>query len=298
MIGVDWGTTSLRAYRIDDQGRVQDQRRAPLGILACEGRFEAVLAEQIGGWDDPLIVLSGMIGSRQGWREAPYVESPAGPDEIAAGMVEIEAPALPGRSIWIVPGLCQRAPAGSGLDAPDVMRGEETQICGVLDLLGPGTHTLCLPGTHNKWVTVDGGRVTAFRTAMTGEVFQLLCKHSILGRLMQQDRHDDAAFERGLNAAARSGGLLHQLFGVRTLGLFGELAPEHSAAYLSGLLIAHEVRELAPPHARCVHMIGSGALLQLYAQALRRHGLAVQAHDEACAVTGIRVLARARGLLG
>ncbi|WP_428312932.1 2-dehydro-3-deoxygalactonokinase [Hydrocarboniphaga sp.] len=294
MIAIDWGTSSLRAYRLDARGHVVDQRRAPLGILRCEGRFEAVLTEQIGGWDDARIVLAGMIGSRQGWREAPYVECPAGLGEIAAGMVEVDAPTLPQRSISIVPGLCQPACSSTLSAVPDVMRGEEVQICGVLDELGPGTHTLCLPGTHNKWVSVHGNRITALRTAMTGEVFQVLCKHSILGKLMKQDQHDASAFERGLDAATSSGGLLHQLFGVRTLGLFGELAPEQSSSYLSGLLIGHEVRELAPPQASCVHIIGSGSLVSLYAQALQRHGIAMQAHDEACAATGMHRLAQSR----
>jgi 2-dehydro-3-deoxygalactonokinase len=292
MIAIDWGTSSLRAYRLDASGRILDQRRSPLGILNCEGRFEAVLDEQIGGWDDRLIVLAGMIGSRQGWHEAPYVQCPAGLGEIAAGMVEVQAPALLQRSIWIAPGLCQRASIAAAV--PDVMRGEEVQICGVLDELGPGTHTLCLPGTHNKWVTVHERRITALRTAMTGEVFQVLRQHSILGKLMQQDQHDASAFEHGLDAADGSGGLLHQLFGVRTLGLFGELAPEQSASYLSGLLIGHEVRELAPPQSPRVHIIGSGNLVQLYAQALQRRGIAVQAHDENCAAAGLHRLAQSR----
>ena len=286
MIAVDWGTSSLRAYRLDASGQVLDQRRAPLGILNCTGRFEAVLAEQIVGWDDRLIVLAGMIGSRQGWREAPYVQCPAGLGEIAAGMVEVQTPALPQRSIWIAPGLCQRASGSAVAAVPDVMRGEEVQICGVLEELGPGT--------HNKWVTVHEQRITALRTAMTGEVFQVLRQHSILGKLMQPDQHDAAAFERGLDAADDSGGLLHQLFGVRTLGLFGELAPEQSASYLSGLLIGHEVRELAPPQAPRVHIIGSSKLVQLYAQALLRHGIAAQAHDEACAAIGLHRLAQSR----
>lgn len=293
MIAVDWGTTSLRAYLLDAGGRIVDRRRAALGILACAGRFEAVLGEQVAGWDDPVIVLGGMIGSRQGWHEVPYVRCPAGPAEIAAGMAEVRAPSLPGRGVWIVPGACHAGADG----VPEVMRGEETQICGLLGQLGAGRHMICLPGTHNKWVVIERGRIAEFFTAMTGEVFAVLRQHSILGKLIEGDAHDPEAFARGVAQAGRPGGLLHHLFGVRTLGLFDTLRPEQLGAYLSGLLIGHEINGLAP-HAGTVHMVGGERLIELYALALREHGVVIESHGEETAARGLHLLASTRGLLG
>lgn len=292
MIAIDWGTTSLRAYLLDAAGQIIDQCRAALGILACQGRFEAVLADQIAGWDDPVIVLAGMIGSRQGWRDVPYIRCAAGPAEIAGGMEAVQAESLPGRQIWIVPGLSHEGADG----VPEVMRGEETQICGLLEQLGDGRHILCLPGTHNKWVVIEDGRIVEFFTAMTGEVFSVLRQHSILGKLMEGDAHDAEAFSRGIAQAARPGGLLHHLFGVRTTALFGSLGPTQLASYLSGLLIGHETLGLAP-NSGLVHMVGGERLTELYAVALQARGVSTQAHGEASVARGIYLLAQARGLI-
>jgi 2-dehydro-3-deoxygalactonokinase len=293
VIAIDWGTSSLRAWRLDGpSGRIVEQRRAALGILACDGRFEAVLAQQIDGWDDPKLLLAGMIGSRQGWREAPYVDCPATPAAIAAAVMPISAASLPGRQVAIVPGLQTRDADGVG----DVMRGEETQVCGLIGDLGPGVHTLCLPGTHSKWVRVADGRIEAFRTAMTGEVYHVLRSHSILGRLMTEAdaAFDPVAFDRGLARAERPGGLLHHAFGVRSEGLFGALAPKQLPDYLSGILIGHELRELAPAGG-VVHLIGQDALLARYGHALRSLGCEPVPHGEDLAAQGLWRLARAAG---
>jgi 2-dehydro-3-deoxygalactonokinase len=293
VIAIDWGTSSLRAWRLDGpSGRILEQRRTALGILACDGRFEAVLAQQIDGWDDPKLLLAGMIGSRQGWREAPYVDCPATPAAIAAAVMPISAASLPGRQVAIVPGLQTRDADG----VADVMRGEETQLCGLIGDLGPGVHTLCLPGTHSKWVRVVDGRIEAFRTAMTGEVYHVLRSHSILGRLMTEAdaAFDPAAFDRGLSRAERPGGLLHHAFGVRTEGLFGALAPNQLPDYLSGILIGHELRELAPAGGG-VHLIGQDALLARYGHALRARGCEPVPHGEDLAAQGLWRLARAAG---
>jgi len=296
MIAVDWGTSSFRAYRLDTDGHVLEQRHATAGLLTCGGRFEAVLAQHLEGWNDRVVVMAGMIGSRNGWHEVPYVESPAGAIEIAAGMRAFEAGALPGRRLFIAPGLCHRPDAGQ----PEVMRGEETQIVGLADVLaGDAPHVVCLPGTHSKWVTVERGRVVAWRTAMTGEVYALLRKHSLLAALMpadaQQDADDEAAFARGLAASEGDGGLTHHLFGVRTRGLFGSLSPEQAPAFLSGLLIGHELRGLRPPHASAVHLVGSSGLVHRYQRALSARGVSTRCHDETLAARGMFHLARAAG---
>lgn len=289
MIAVDWGTSSLRAYRLDAAGSIRGRREAAAGIMTlAAGGFAAVLEAQLGDWlDDTPIVMSGMIGSRQGWREVEYAECPASAAEIARGMQPIEWGA--GRRAWIAPGLSCRDEAG----VPDVMRGEETQIIGALADLPLGEATLCLPGTHSKWVTLRSGRIAGFATAMTGEVFAVLRRHSILGRLMKDgaDAHDTSAFAAGLRRAAEAGGLLHHVFGARTRGLFGEIAEGALPSYLSGLLIGHEIAALAPP-AGMVHLIGAAGLVGLYREALAACGRDSRVLDSDCGARGLFLLAQ------
>jgi 2-dehydro-3-deoxygalactonokinase len=294
VIAVDWGTSSLRAYRLDHDGAVLELRSAAAGLLACNGAFETVLAQQLSGWDDPIIVMAGMIGSRTGWREVPYVDCPAGAEQIAAGMLEVSAATFAGRRIFITPGVCHR-PAGG---TPEVMRGEEVQLLGLVDrLAGSGPHTLCLPGTHSKWAILEHGRVTSFRTAMTGELYAVLTRHSLLAASMDNDAGDDpAAFASGLARAGSAGGLPSHLFSVRTLALFGELTPAQAPSYLSGLLIGHELEGLAPPSG-CVHVIGSAALTRRYERALRARGLEPIVHSDALSAPGLQLLARRRHLI-
>jgi 2-dehydro-3-deoxygalactonokinase len=292
MIAIDWGTSSLRAYRLDGQGQVLEQRSVAVGLLACRGRFDAVLAEQLQDWDDPLVLMAGMIGSRNGWREVPYVRCPAGIDEIAAGIVELPAGGLEGRHLFIAPGLAQLPDAAT----PEVMRGEEVQVLGLADELpADGLHTLCLPGTHSKWVQLQGGRILSLRSAMTGELFALLRQHSLLGALMGAEArasHDSPAFERGVQASAAPGGLSHHLFGVRTLGLFDRLAPDEAPSYLSGLLIGHELRGLVPAGCGCVHLIGEDQLVRSYAHALALLQTPCRAYGQALSARGLFRLAR------
>ena len=275
MIAVDWGTSSLRAYRLDSQGNTIDTRSAPLGVLAVPpGQFAQVLEEQVTGWSERPIVMSGMVGSRQGWVEAPYVPCPAGLEEIGAAMREVRD------GVWIVPGVSCRD------GVPDVMRGEEVQV------LGAGRDGLiCLPGTHSKWVVMEGGRIRRFRTYMTGEVFAVLKQHSILGRMMEEGKPDPAAFAEGVARSGQEGGLLHHLFGVRTRGLMGELGAAAAASYLSGILIGHELRSV---EARSVHVLGAPELAALYVQAARELGIAAGALDPR---SGVRALFRLGAML-
>ncbi len=304
MIAVDWGTTSFRAYRLDAEGRVVDHRSATSGLLSVDGDFAGVLARHIEAWDDRLVLMAGMVGSRSGWREVPYVDCPAGLHEVAAGMCELGDAMHRGRRIFIAPGVCHRAPGA----APDVMRGEETQVLGIASaFVGEGPHTVCLPGTHSKWVQVVQGRIVSLRTAMTGELYALMRHHSLLASLMQPsaasdvDVDDADAFARGMAACAGEGGLTHHLFGVRTLGLFAELEPAQAPSYLSGLLIGHELRAMLPlstPQATTVHVVGSAALRLRYERALRVAGVVPQGHDDQAVARGLYGLARLRGLVG
>jgi len=264
LIAIDWGTTGFRAYRLSGDGAVVEARSAAKGILAVPpGGFPGVLEEEVADWiaaGEAPIVMAGMVGSRQGWLEVPYVECPAGFDEIAAAMRDAR---WAGRRAWIVPGLIARDESG----VPDVMRGEETQILGALTDL-PDSALVCLPGTHSKWARVERGRITGFSTRMTGEVYAVMKAHSILGRMMEEGAVDPEAFADGVGRSGAPGGLLHHLFGVRTRGLTGELAGAAAASYLSGVLIGHELRA-ARVSAERVHFLGAAALADRYLDAAR-----------------------------
>jgi 2-dehydro-3-deoxygalactonokinase len=227
LIAIDWGTSSLRAALFDAAGACLGETASNAGIMHTGGMsFPEIFRREFGPWlaahPGSAVLASGMIGSRQGWREAPYVACPASFQDVAAGIAWLDDH---GQRIGIVPGLV----AGSGTAAPDVMRGEEIQIFGALATLAETGGTFILPGTHSKWARAEANRIVSFDTYMTGEVYGLLRQHSILGRLMPaltdggaHDAFEPAAFEAGCRAsgANSSGALLHQLFSVRTLGLF------------------------------------------------------------------------------
>jgi 2-dehydro-3-deoxygalactonokinase len=291
-VALDWGTTSLRVYRLDGAGTVLEDGSAPLGIMNVEEeKFEEAFEGTVGDWLDAApeatIVLSGMIGSRQGWAEAPYLACPADVAGLAGAMLEV--PLARGRSAWIAPGLSTRNDG-----APDVMRGEEVQILGALADLGGGDHLICLPGTHSKWARVSDGRVVGFATHMTGEVFDVLRRHSILGRMIEHAAWDDAAFLGGVEGAEATGGLLSQLFAVRARGLFDELGPETAGAHLSGLLIGHELRAaFGQDRPERVTLIGAAELTDLYAKALSHVGVSCTALEPTVAARGLHQLAQA-----
>jgi 2-dehydro-3-deoxygalactonokinase len=285
LIAVDWGTSSLRGARLDDAGRVLEEKSAPLGILNVpNGDFAGVFAAHFSDWMKPagsVCLISGMAGSRQGWHEAPYVACPAGPDELRRRLHWIE----PGR-IALVPGLSDERD-----DVPDVMRGEEVQIFGAMRLADLSEGLFVLPGTHSKWATVQGGRITGFRTCMTGEFYGLLSQHSILALTLEADAPlDEAVFLRGVTRAGNDRGLLHNAFGVRALALFGRLSPAQSASYLSGLLIGEELRLEELPLGREVITIGASALTARYALALEQRGARVRTFGAEATWAGARAL--------
>jgi 2-dehydro-3-deoxygalactonokinase len=266
LIAVDWGTSSLRAARLGEQGQVLEERSLPRGILTVPpGEFPKVFKEATAQWpadENTLFLLSGMVGSRQGWVEAPYCPCPAGFDAIAAALAWVE----PGR-IAIVPGMSCESHG-----VPDVMRGEETQVFGALQLLGIDHGLFVLPGTHSKWVRVAGGRIEGFSTCMTGEFYALLRQHSILARTLPETdgELDPYAFERGVRHAWHCESLMHAAFSTRTLALFDRMPQAALPSYLSGLVIGDELRsqhlrKLADP----VVIVGAPALVQRYELALR-----------------------------
>ena len=301
LIGLDWGTTSFRAYRLGADGRVLDRIDSDVGILAVrDGDFAAALRQQIGPWLDAApapILACGMIGSRQGWYEAEYVDLPAGIELLAEHLLTANPEGCP--TIRFVPGLSWRDAEG----VPDVIRGEETQLVGAMDDEA-GPRLFVLPGTHSKWALASGGRIEWFATFMTGEVFAILSKHSILGRLMSGRDHDPAAFRRGIDRAlsAQGSGLLHALFGARSLPLFGDIPESGVASYLSGLLIGTEISEATRNPAldvvpETVTIIGRSELARHYATGLEAKAIkAERAAPDICA-TGLHRLAMAAGIL-
>ncbi|CAE6752411.1 2-dehydro-3-deoxygalactonokinase [Paraburkholderia domus] len=289
LIALDWGTTSLRAYLYDAAGEVLATRASTAGIMnlprsAEQGGFDDAFDDACGAWlaQAPAVpvIAAGMVGSAQGWVEAPYVDAPANANALVAGIVHVKAAC--GSTLHIVPGVLQRG------ELPNVMRGEETQIFGALgqdaDAADNARRALIgLPGTHAKWAVVQAGRIERFHTFMTGEVFGALREHTILGRTMvTPDRPDTEAFLRGVNIARDKGqaGMLATVFSARTLGLTGQLSREQQPDYLSGLLIGHELagleavltqqqNSLAGQHLR---LIGNEALCERYRVALAQFG--------------------------
>lgn len=293
MIGVDWGTSSLRAYRIAGDGRVADRLDRPGGILTVpEGGFPAALHDAIGPWlaaGEGRVLLCGMVGSRQGWVEAPYLRCPAGPDEIAAATIPVP---FEGAESRLVPGLTTEDADG----IPDVMRGEETKLVALADRLGAAPALACLPGTHSKWARLEGGRVAGFTTHMTGEAFAAISQHTILARTSEEGPDVPKAFARGVQRARQAGGLLHHLFGARTLHLMGRLEQAETRSFLSGLLIGHEIRAaLAKTGATQVELVGAAGLAALYAEALQLNGIAVRSHDPDLVAAGLHHIGRSLG---
>jgi 2-dehydro-3-deoxygalactonokinase len=292
LIAIDWGTTSLRGARLGPAGQVLESRDFPRGILTVPtGQFEAVFHELFGDWmqtEGALCLISGMAGSRQGWQEAPYCPCPAGFAELGQHLLWLQP-----ERIALVPGLsCLGADA---LNTPDVMRGEEVQIFGALHLAGRDSATLVLPGTHSKWVQVQGGRVTNFQTFMTGEVFALMSQQSILGKTLDlSGAFDEAAFLQGVNQSQLAGSVLHHLFAVRTLGLFDRLSAAQLPSYLSGLLIGEELRnQTVNTDSGAVILIGSNTLTQRYSLALQHLSIACQSHGAEATWAGLFALASA-----
>jgi 2-dehydro-3-deoxygalactonokinase len=297
LIAIDWGTSSARAYALDGVGKLVSEHSAPLGVQRVTGSgFAEALNVLCGGEvpDDVPLIASGMIGSRQGWIEAPYCKCPAGFRAIAAALMNV-----PGTRLFIVPGLMCH-----GVDeVPDVMRGEETQVFGALPERIGARQVIVLPGTHSKWVIAGPDGIETFATFMTGELYALLREHSILGRLAIAGV-DDAALDRGVRHSLRQdAALTHDLFSARTLALTEALASTGVADYFSGLLLGAEIAAARGWLARkgleraTVMLLGDAALLVRY-----RHALVLAEIDSVlgpsdAAARGLWRIARHAGML-
>lgn len=304
LIAIDWGSSRLRAWLLGPDGQAIAERGSDDGASRLVGGapvFGAALQALAGDWLAQRLpaIACGMVGSAHGWREAPYVPCPAALAELHRHTVSVETAA--GTPLHIVPGLLDE-PAGA---TPDVMRGEETQLAGLmaLDPVRAAHATVLMPGTHSKWVRLQDGRVSGFRTRITGELYAVLRQHSVLGRLMPAT--DDGAghaeaFDAGVAAARGSAGrdLGSQLFAVRTLGLTGRLHAEALPEYLSGLLIGHELcAGLQAGGAAPLVLVGDPALCRRYGRALQAFGIQPAALHGNTAIAGLWQLARQANLV-
>jgi 2-dehydro-3-deoxygalactonokinase len=291
---VDWGTSHLRIWLLDAAGMVLAERRSNEGMLATgPTEFAAVLERHLREMDAPdtlPAMICGMAGSRQGWIEVPYVAVPATLSDVLEHAVTAPGSS---REIRIMPGVAQQRP-----EAPDVMRGEETQLAGIAGLVAEGRHVVCMPGTHSKWVVVEDSTITGFGTWLTGELFSLMTKHSILRHAVGGQALDigprNPVFRSSLEQALSApGDMMSRLFRVRAAGLLFDLQPNDAGAALSGLLIGTEIASAAaqsggrPAHdpEKCeIILVASGALGNLYAEALAVAGYSVKGVDAEVAV--------------
>lgn len=284
LIGIDWGTSRIRAHRIGHDGQLLESRSGEAGLSSVRGGdFDSALEALISGWEDTgklPILMCGMVGSRHGWKEAPYALCPFGIDALCRAVVPVSSRL---GEVRIVGG-------GHAIDKQnhhDIMRGEETQFLGLSD--PKGRQVAIAPGTHSKWAFLEDGQITRFRTYMTGELFAVLKTHSILGWLMpdaQAPVIDDTAFETGVKDAGLDQDMLHGLFNVRTSGIFEPGKAQTLSSYLSGLLIGYEVKNAATLFpAQFVTVVAAPALARLYGLALSLLGIAEARHEDVDVVT-------------
>ena len=271
-IAADWGTTHLRAYAM--QGATvlaQAQSDKGMGILSPD-QFEDALEHLVAPWDIPdvPVVACGMVGSRQGWVEAPYQTVPATP--LADTLVRV--PTSRCEKVFIIPGLAQQNPA-------DVMRGEETQIAGFLSLNPGWDGVLCLPGTHTKWVHLSAGEVVSFQTFMTGELFALLSNASVLRHSVSGDGWDSDAFDAALSEAlCKPEQLAARLFNLRAADLLQGHTEGGARAALSGYLIGAELAAARPYWlGQNLAILGTGRQARAYAAGLLAQGVSAMLVD-------------------
>ena len=284
-IAVDWGTTNRRAYLIDGSGQCTNEFEDRKGVLSvAAGAFPDAVSEIRQRLGDKPLLLAGMVGSNRGWKEARYVPCPAGLDDLAAALV------WAGEREAIVPGVSY-----SKNERADVMRGEEVQLLGAIAAGSVDPDGLvCHPGTHNKWATLREGKISEFRTVMTGELFSLLKDHSILSDLLQSPVELNESFRAAARHAITHEALPADLFSVRSRVLLGQAKKEDAASYASGLLIGADVRVgLSYPTGANIAVIGRPELTRLYATAIAEAGrTAVELDGERSFLAGIHEIAK------
>lgn len=277
-VAVDWGTTRMRASLIGADGSVLERMQSDAGVQSVPaGGFPAALEAACAPWfatdPDLPVIMAGMVGSRNGWIEAPYLHCPCGPQDLAAQLTAI--PGL-GRTVFVVPGVDGRWPDGSY----DVMRGEETQVFGT----GSDDGIICLPGTHSKWVDVADGRMVRFATFVTGELYAALAG-SFVARLAATPDDPTAGQAEAASASRAAGGVTRAMFQARSRVLAGDLTPAAVRPFLSRLLIEAEIAgamDLFGARAN-VHLVAAEPQLSLYRSALTARGIEIDIVDPSAA---------------
>lgn len=297
LVAIDWGTTSFRAYYIGKNGKILKGISSDRGIRSIQNcQFEETLVGELGRLGDvnadTPVIASGMITSRQGWCETPYVQCPAGIQDLAAELVALKTERL--GTLWFVPGVKQLHPE------PDIIRGEETQVAGI-----DSREALfaVLPGTHSKWVEIRERSIIRFRTFVTGELYGLLLKHSILTAMFEGGWRDDAFLEgvrHGVGLAEQNKGLLSELFQFRVRSILGMRLYEDGASRLSGLLIGCEIADAlrygVDRHQKIL-VIGTERVACRYQLALNATGFNAEMIQGDLAARGLYRLARHRKLI-
>lgn len=265
-IAIDWGSTNLRAWHYD-KGKCVDQRRSEAGVTRLAGRTAAEVFDDVtAGWpvDRVPVIMAGMVGSNAGWQPVPYLGCPIALDQLASHLTHVADKA------WIVPGLSIERD-----DNDNVMRGEETQLLGATTLHAASLYVM--PGTHAKWVDVEGLEVRDFRTVMTGELHHLLLNHSLIGAGLPEQQENNVAFQEGIERGAQDASILSRLFEVRAAHVLGTRDRRHVSEFLSGLLIGHEValmtKQSTTDTRQPLVIIAGDALACRYQQALQFIGL-------------------------
>lgn len=288
---LDWGTTNFRAFLVKSDGSIVDEKIGDRGIQSVtKGEHARVVSEGLASWRaeyGPLdIVAAGMIGSRNGWIEMPYVPTPAAVGDLAAACRTIEL--AQGDRLTFLPGLTDP----TAFPFPDVMRGEETQLVGFglnRDMV------VVLPGTHAKWAEIKGGRIERFRTFVTGEIYATLASHSFLSKVATAERdHATAAFAEGIALAqqecARAGGLLTRLFAVRAGWLAGTITPDEMKSRLSGLIVGWEFVEARAggwfKEGDTIAVVGDDDLVEVYERVATAFGLELAPAPADAAIRG------------
>lgn len=296
LIGIDWGTSSLRGYLIDSRGTVLDTLYAPDGIMQIPGKeFEVALLRLLEPWHkfhELPVIASGMITSRNGWMETPYLTVPSNASHLA-GSLETQRTSS-GMDVHFVTGLTIEHDG-----APDVMRGEETQIVGVVEM-GLTEGVVVMPGTHSKWVTLKNGYIEDFATFMSGEIFAALSDHTILGALMKESEFQLSGFHQGVAAGYKAGTqILHTLFHVRTLPLFDLIAEDEVSDYLSGVLIGAEIRGATDRGVGTnqVTVVGQDSLVERYIRAFEYLQIKVTVAEDDIVARGHFSIAKSAGLV-
>ena len=297
LIAIDWGTTSFRAYLFDQNSNIIDIISTTAGIMQLGDRsFEDVFLAQLGNWMEKYpnlpILASGMITSRQGWIETPYLSCPASLKDLSRNLTEHRT--QNGQKVYFVPGVCQKSPTAN------IMRGEETQMAG-LNIDKPVT--AILPGTHSKWIRMENESIKQFSTFMTGEIFAALTQHTILSRLLTEGEDPEAfilGVGEGFSPPEGSGGILSKLFGARAMPLLELMNPESIKDYISGLLLGTEIQEAIRGGFGIDNnpiICGAAALVERYKKALEICGFKTELGKADLAAFGLYRIASSANLI-